>query len=672
MQDDQRNMILAIVLSMIVLFAWQFFVAGPQLERNAKLAQMEEEAKLEQASPDEIGNLPTPSASENNDAIDRQGASANLRFMNREEAINSTNRVKIETDALTGSINLVGARLDDLRLKRYHETVDDSSPIITLLSPSNAPNGYFVDQGWVAAGGKVKLPSAKSEWEIVGNNILSENSPVTLKYDNGEGLEFYRTFSVDENYLFSVTQSVKNNTNGDVALYPYSRIQRIGTPDVTNFFVLHEGAIGVLGEDLIEKKYKDLVDDIEIDASSTGGWLGFTDKYWATTIMPEPTEAINARFSWNNKAQIDVYQSSFVGQEPIIAGAGDEVEFKSYIFAGAKVEAIIDNYEKTYGFDRFELLIDWGWFHFITKPMFYALRWLNELMGNFGLAILSLTVIIKLIFFPLANRSYASMAAMRKVQPEMKALQERYKDDKMEQQKAIMELYKREKISPLSGCWPMLIQIPIFFSLYKVLFVTIEMRHAPFFGWIVDLAAPDPTNVFNLFGLLPYDPTVIPLIGPFLAIGVWPVIMGITMWVQFKLNPPPTEPTQAIIFAWMPVLFTFMLATFPAGLVIYWAWNNLLSVIQQYYIMKRHGVEVNLLENIMASFDKKKKAKLAAKANATSAQANPSSTQNQDKSNNPPAKNNKNTKGKGSKGSKGGNRPPKKTPKKAVRRKSKK
>ncbi len=604
--QDQRNMILAIILSIIVLFGWQYFVAGPQIERNQKLAQIEAEANNGANGVGDTQDLPTPSVTSQSGTIAEQTPLANSLFASRQEAIDSSPRILIDTPSLQGSINLIGARLDDLELKKYRETVDENSPIITYLSPANGPNGYFVDQGWVPAGGDVKLPDSKTLWKAVGNQKLNENSPIILTYDNGNGLIFNRTFTIDENYLISVTQTVINNTNGDVALYPYSRIQRIGTPDVTNFFVLHEGAIGVLGEEnLIEKKYKDLSKEIQIDASSTGGWLGFTDKYWAAVILPKQDIAINARFSWSKPAAQDIYQSSFVGQEPIVVAAGKKANFETYIFAGAKVESIIDNYEKVNGFDRFELLIDWGWFHFITKPMFYVLRWLHGILGNFGFAILALTVIIKALFFPLANRSYASMAGMRKVQPEMKALQERYKDDKMEQQKAIMELYKREKISPLSGCWPMLIQIPVFFSLYKVLFVTIEMRHAPFFGWIVDLAAPDPTNIFNLFGLLPYDPTLIPVIGPFLAIGVWPVIMGITMWVQFKLNPPPPDPTQAAIFAWMPLLFTFMLGTFPAGLVIYWAWNNLLSVVQQYFIMKRHGVDVNLLENIMASFKKK-------------------------------------------------------------------
>ena len=599
MQSDQRNIIIAVLLSVLVLAGWQYFIVGPQVKERQEQAQLQS-ITAQETTPANNGtatNLPTPTSS---GSIEQPLAPSSSEYETREKAIASDPRVTINTEALIGSINLVGARLDDLELKRYHETVDDNSPIISYLSPSSGPNGYFVEQGWVSAGTNVKLPDAKSLWQVRGNSTLTEKNPVTLTFDNGEGLEFSRTFTVDENYLFSITQAIKNNSNNDVILFPYSRIARYGIPDVTNFFVLHEGAIGVLGEEnLIEKKYKDLIEEKNIDAKSNGGWLGFTDKYWAATIMPEPNTNINARFSWNRQATTDIFQSSFVGQDSVIAAANSNVEFKSYVFAGAKVESIIDDYEVKQGFDRFELLIDWGWFHFITKPMFKIIRWLNSVLGNFGLAILAVTVMVKIVFFPLANKSYASMAGMRKVQPEMKALQERYKDDKMEQQKAVMELYKREKISPLSGCWPMLIQIPVFFSLYKVLFVTIEMRHAPFFGWIVDLAERDPTNIFNLLGLLPYDPTAIPVIGSFLAIGIWPVIMGITMWVQFKLNPPPPDPTQAMIFAWMPVLFTFMLGTFPAGLVIYWAWNNFLSVTQQYFIMKRHGVTVDLIGNIL-------------------------------------------------------------------------
>jgi YidC/Oxa1 family membrane protein insertase len=519
-------------------------------------------------------------------------------------------RVLIDTESVEGSVNLVGARIDDLRLKKYRETTDSSSPIITLLSPAGSPEPYFIEQGWVAASGStVALPNGQTEWTLESGEVLTEETPLVLSWDNGEGLIFTREIAVDANYMFSVTQSVENEGAGDVALFPYSRIARQYTPWTQNFFILHEGPIGVLGgNNLVEMSYGDLQGDGTRDLTATGGWLGFTDKYWATAVIPDQTEPVNARFYYGARAgNQDDYRANFVNQNAVIIPAGGTAEHTSLAFAGAKVESIIDSYEQGYGIDRFELLIDWGWFHFITKPMFYLIRILYGLLGNFGLAILAVTVIIKLVFFPLANKSYASMANMRRVQPEMKAIQERHKDDRAAQQQAMMELYKKEKINPISGCWPILIQIPVFFALYKVLFVTIEMRHAPFFGWIQDLAAPDPTTIFNLFGLLPYDPTVVPVIGPFLQVGVWPLIMGITMWVQMKLNPPPTDPTQQMIFGLMPILFTFMLATFPAGLVIYWAWNNFLSVVQQWFIMKRHGVEVDLLGNIKQSFKRKPK-----------------------------------------------------------------
>lgn len=599
MTQDYRNMIIAVVLSLAVVVGWQYFIVGPQVERAAQQAEIAAQQPTEEGAVD----LATPVGAGEVQEI----AEAVSEFSSREAAIASVQRVKIDTPSLTGSINLVGGRIDDLSLKNYRETVEPDSPIISLFSPASGPEGYYVEQGWVTSGGTASVPDAKSEWSVAGNTTLTAGAPVVLTFDNGEGLLFSREIAVDENYLFTITQSVKNNSAGDVALFPYSRIARHGVPEVSGFFILHEGAIGVLGDqNLVEKNYGDLEDDRQFDVEATGGWLGFVDKYWAAAIMPEADAPINARFSWNRPAQTDIFQTSFVGRTPVVVPTNGDATHKSYVFAGAKVEATIASYEEEFKFDRLELLIDWGWFHFLTKPMFFVIRWLFGVSGNFGIAILAVTVFVKALFFPLANRSYASMAAMRKVQPEMKAIQETHKEDRAAQQKAMMELYKREKINPISGCWPVLIQIPVFFSLYKVLFVTIEMRHAPFFGWIKDLAAQDPTNVFNLFGLLPYDPTALPVIGSFLAIGIWPLIMGITMWVQMKLNPPPTDPSQAMIFGLMPIIFTFMLGTFPAGLVIYWAWNNFLGVAQQYTIMRRHGVDVNLFENITNSFKKKK------------------------------------------------------------------
>jgi len=603
MKSETRNMITAVVLSLFVVVGWQYFIVTPQVERAAEQAEIASQQSTNEGAVD----LATPTAIAN-EVVSTPSSVEPSTFTNRLDAIASTERVKIETESLTGSINLVGGRIDDLSLKNYRETVDDDSPIIDLLTPASAPGSFFVEQGWVvAAGGTTKVPNGDTVWSAGANRTLTATNPVVLTYDNGEGVIFTRSIEIDDKYLFSITQTVTNNSSGDIALFPYARVARYETPDVAGFFILHEGPIGVLGENnLVEKSYGDLRDDRQIDYEANGGWLGFTDKYWAAAVIPEPGTPVNARFSWNKPAQNDIYQTSFVVRSPTVVAANGSADNKSYVFAGAKVEADIYQYENELGIDRFELMIDWGWFNFITRPMFLVIRWLFELTGNFGVAILLVTVMVKAIFFPLANKSYASMAAMRKVQPEIKALQEKFGDDRPGMQKAQMELFKTKKINPISGCWPMLIQIPVFFSLYKVLFVTIEMRQAPFFGWIQDLAARDPTNIFNLLGLLPYDPTAIPLIGAFLAIGIWPLIMGITMWVQMQLNPPPTEPTQKMIFGLMPIIFTFMLGTFPAGLVIYWAWNNFLGVIQQYYIMRRHGVDVNLLENITNVFKRKK------------------------------------------------------------------
>jgi len=601
--ENNRNIILAIVLSMAVLFGWQFFVAGPQLERAQQQAQI---AAEQQAGVDT--NLATPANP--GEAATPATATGTAIFATREAALAASPRIAISTEDLEGSINLTGARIDDLRLKQYRETVNPDSPIITLLTPAGLPDAYFAEEGWVAAAGDgVALPDANTLWTVEGTNAtLTTESPVTLVWDNGAGLVFRRTIAVDEHYLFTVNQSIENTGVGDVALYPYARVIRHNTPKVQNFFIQHEGPHGVLGaNNLISKKYSDLQSERQVTYENTTGWLGFSDKYWATSVMPPAGTTMNARMSWNN-AGFDDYQTSYVETVPVVVPAGGSTSRESYLFAGAKEESVISAYQQEYGFDRFDLLIDWGWLWFITKPMYYLLTFLYGILGNFGLAVLAVTVIVKAIFFPLASRSYASMAAMRRVQPEMKSIQERLKDDRPAQQQAMMELYKKEKINPLSGCWPILIQIPVFFALYTVIFISLDMRHAPFFGWIQDLAAPDPTNIFTLFGLIPWSPTSLPIIGSFLHLGIWPVIMGITMWVQMKLNPPPPDPTQAMIFNWMPVIFTFMLGTFPAGLVIYWAWNNTLSVAQQWFIMKRHGVEVNLLGNILDSFKRKPKA----------------------------------------------------------------
>jgi YidC/Oxa1 family membrane protein insertase len=614
MNESNRNMIIAIVLSVVVLFGWQFFVAGPQMQK----AQQQAELAAQQASAANPG-LATSTTTPNGTTAATPAATATSAtggkiYTDRAQAIAATQRIAIDTPALKGSINLSGGRLDDLELKKYTETVDPNSPIITLLSPSGVeteqglPYAYYVEQGWApASGSSVKVPDGSSVWTADGTGTLTQSTPVTLSWDNGAGLVFHRSFAVDANYLFTVTQSVENKSGADVQLFPYARVIREGTPHVQNFFVQHEGPVGVLGSNnQISKKYTDLQGDKQIRLDNTSGWLGFTDKYWATAVIAEPGTQINAQFTYLKPNNIDEYQTSFVDSTPVTVANGATAENKSYVFAGAKEEAVIASYESQYHFDRLELLIDWGWFFFITKPMFYLLRFLYGFLGNFGLAMLLLTVIVKGLFFPLANRSYASMAAMRRVQPEMKEIQARFKDDRAAQQQAMMELYKREKINPLAGCWPVLVQIPVFYSLYTVIFISLEMRHAPFFGWIQDLAAQDPTNIFTLFGLIPWDPTALPLVGGLAHLGIWPLIMGCTMWVQMRLNPQQADPTQQLIFNWMPVVFTFMLGTFPAGLVIYWSWNNFLSICQQYFIMSRHGAKVDLFGNILTSLGLRK------------------------------------------------------------------
>jgi YidC/Oxa1 family membrane protein insertase len=487
-----------------------------------------------------------------------------------------------------------------------------------LLAPSGSPQPFYAEFGWTgAAGTSAKLPGPDTLWRQEGGGALSVDRPVTLVYDNGEGLVFRRTISVDDKYLFSVKDSVANSGTSAVTLYPYALISRHGTPPTTGYAVLHEGLIGVMGDMCLrqggfglytecqEESYKTLEDKKAITFDVVNAWFGFTDKYWAAALLPDIDARLRAKFSFAMIGQTKTYQADYLLDPQTIApGATGSADAR--IFAGAKEVATVNYYDAALHLNKFDLLIDWGHFYFITKPMFWSIDAIYRYVGNFGVAILIITVIVKGIFFPLANKSYASMAKMKAVQPEMTAIRTRFADDKVKQQQAMMELYKRDKINPVAGCLPIAIQIPVFFSLYKVLFVTIEMRHAPFFGWIKDLSGPDPTNVFNLFGLIPYDPTVLPMVGSFLHLGAWPLIMGVTMFMQMKLNPPPPDPAQQVIFNWMPVIFTFMLANFSAGLVIYWAWNNSLSVTQQSIIMRKHGAKIELWDNLKALFGRKK------------------------------------------------------------------
>jgi YidC/Oxa1 family membrane protein insertase len=524
-------------------------------------------------------------------------------------------RVEIDTPTLRGSIDLKGARIDNLSLTQYRETTAPNSPPIVLLSPSGAADAYYAEFGWVAASGTDEpVPGPDALWKQEGSGALTPEHPVTLTYNNGQGLIFTRTIAVDPQYLFSIKDQVRNQSSSPVTLYPFGLISRHGTPKTLGYYILHEGPIGVMGQDgLQEPSYKDVADKKSQTWDVTNAWLGFTDKYWAAVLLPSTHAQVTARFSAAEDKGQQNYQTDYLEQPQTIA-AGGTASADTRLFAGAKSVSVVGinfpfgpgGYNQALQLNHFDLLIDWGWFYFITKPMFLALDFFFKLVGNFGLAILIVTVLVKALFFPLANKSYASMAKMKAVQPQMAMIKERYADDRVKQQQAMMDLYRKEQINPIAGCLPMVIQVPVFFSLYKVLFTTIEMRHAPFYGWIHDLSSADPTNVFTLFGLIPWDYSALPILGGFLLLGAWPLIMGVTMWVQMKLNPASPDPTQQVIFNWMPVIFTFMLAHFPAGLVIYWAWNNTLSVIQQSVIMHRNGAKIQLWDNLKATFLKVK------------------------------------------------------------------
>jgi YidC/Oxa1 family membrane protein insertase len=607
---DNKNTILAIALSALVLIAWQFFFAMPQEKARQEKLQAEQLAQKQQtpAQPSQPGQpVPIPAQPGLPQAPGQTAQTPADIAANRGAALAKSPRVPIATDSLQGSIALKGGRIDDLALVKFRETVDPKSPPIVLLSPSGSPDPFYAEFGWTnAAGANVKVPAADTVWTQASSGALRIDHPVTLTYDNGEGLEFRRTIAIDDKYLFTIKDEVANKSDKAVSLFPFALISRHGTPKTLGYYILHEGLIGKFGDEGSKEVTYKTIEDKKINTfNATNAWLGITDKYWAAVLLPKTDAHVIANFRADKLGTLETYQTDYLLDARTIApGATGTADAR--LFAGAKEVRVVNDYEKKLKLNHFDLLIDWGWFYFITKPLFFVIDYIYRLVGNFGVAILLVTVLIKAAFFPLANKSYASMAKMKAVQPQMAALKARYPDDKAKQQQELMALYKKEKINPLAGCLPIAIQIPVFFSLYKVLFVTIEMRHAPFFGWIHDLSAPDPTNLFTLFGLIPFDPTVLPVIGPFLHLGAWAIIMGITMWAQMKLNPTPPDPTQAMIFNWMPLIFTFMLATFPAGLVIYWAWNNSLSVLQQSVIMRKHGAKIELIDNVKALFVKKK------------------------------------------------------------------
>lgn len=570
---DQKRLFLAIAVSLAILLGFQFLVA-PHLPKPAQVAQLSDDQHA--VTTPQAGSPAAGMASNNAPAVPRV-----------------VPRVKIDAPRVEGSISLLGARLDDVVLKDYREEISPESPLVRLLEPRSEEHPYYIQYGWTApAGETVKLPDNDTVW-TASADTLTQARPVVLSWDNGAGLTYQIELSIDDQYMFAVRQTVKNATAQPINLFPWSRIRRDYKPEVAGYYVLFEGLLGVVDGTLQETTYDkaksqgDKAGGLAYEATSSGGWAGITDKYWLTSLIPDQATPSKVNFRHIDDHG-DHYQVDYVTVDPLTAPAGGQADTTSHVFAGAKVVTLLDRYQTALHIPSFDKAVDFGWFYFLTKPIFFALDFFNGLLGNFGLAILVFTVLVKGLFFPLANYSYRSMSKMKLLAPKMAALKERFKDDPSAMQREMMQLYKVEKINPASGCLPMLVQIPVFFSLYKVIFVTIEMRQAPFFGWIHDLSQIDPTNVFNLFGVIPFDPSAyIPL----LHLGAWPLIMGVTMFLQQKMNPPPPDPVQAKLFQFMPIIFTFMMAKFPAGLIIYWSWNNTLSVAQQWLIQRRTRLE---------------------------------------------------------------------------------
>ncbi len=606
MKNQTSNTILALVLSFLVITAWTilFPPAEPPLDTTAPLAGQTTEG---------TGAVTPPAASPE---AAQPASNATTPVEDRATALAESPRIEIDTPDLAGSIALVGGRIDDLQLKSYRETISEDSPVVTLLTPAGTEHAYYALYGWAPGSGLSldDVPGASTEWQIESGEKLTPSTPVTLRWTNNKGMIFRRTIEIDDAYMFTITQSVENGSDATQRLAPYGVIARHGKPDnLKGYFILHEGVVRQADKELSEIKYDDVsglsVDPREGAAAEVvpvaeNGWIGFTDHYWMTVLAPQPGQSFTSVVKY--AAAADIYQTE-IRLPTVEVAPGSEASTTTNLFAGAKEWNTIRNYEKTYGIYHFIDSIDWGMFFFITKPMFAVLHWLNVHIGNMGWAIIGLTVVVKLVLLPLAYRSYVSMARMRELQPEMEKIRERAGDDKQKQQKEMMELYKREKVNPASGCLPVLLQIPIWFSLYKVIFVTLELRHAPWIGWIQDLSAPDPSSVLNLFGLLPYAAP-----GPdswfaFFSLGLLPILLGVSMWLQQKLNPAPTDPTQATIMAWLPWIFMFMLGRFASGLVLYWIANNTLTFLQQYTIMRSHGHKPNLFGNIRSGFKRKPK-----------------------------------------------------------------
>ena len=553
---DSKNVLLAVILSTAVIVIWSVMFPPPEIENTTsddttiveKNESKPQAPKIKIKDPD--------------------------KKITRQDAIKQSDRINISNEKIFGTISLNGALIDDVTLKNYKETLNEDSKQVVILNPKKSENGYFLETGW-ATSENIKVPNHNSKWSVIGNNTLAPKQPVTIQWDNNEGLIFKKKLTIDDKYLIIVEDSVQNLSQKNINLFHYSQITRNKKPDVQNFYILHEGLIGVVGEELKELSYEDIIEKKE-SYKNNSGWFGITDKYWLSAIIPQKGKNFNAEFTYDKQ-----FKANYIITDPTIINSNETKKNVATLFIGAKEVSVVDGYAEQSGINKFDLAIDWGWFFYFTKPIFFVIDYLYKISGNFGIAIILLTAAVRLIFFPLANYSFVSMAKMKALQPEMQRLKDLYKDDKQKIQMEMMNLYKREKVNPVSGCLPVLIQLPFFFAIYKVLFVTLEMRHAPFFGWIQDLSAPDPTTIFNLFGLIPWDPP------SFLIIGIWPILMGLTMWIQQKLNPAPPDPIQAKIFMFFPFFLTILLASFPSGLVVYWTINNVLTMAQQYVIIRK-------------------------------------------------------------------------------------
>ena len=559
---DNKNVFIAIALSMSVLLFWGAFFETPKpINKNNSAKEIEKKQNT----------TITPNINE----------ALIVNKIPRQDSINKSGRIKIENNNIIGSLNLKGALIDDISFKNHKQNLKNNKNI-EFLNPAQTENGFYVETGWTSIGSKIKVPSMSSMWSVEGNNVINKNQPVLLQWNNGEGIIFEKKIELDDKYLFKITQQVKNNTSNEVELYPYAQITRNKIPDdIQNFYISHEGFIGVFDEELKEDDYDD-IQEKKIVREADEGWFGITDKYWMTAIVPKNGENFKSTFLYQ-----DAFKANYILNKPTLIRSSSSAINEVKLFVAAKEVETIDAYAADQNINKLDLVIDWGWFYFFTKPLFFIIDYLFKFSGNFGIAIVLITVGIRLIFFPLANYSFRSMAKMKAVQPEMARLKELYKEDKVKLQQEMMSLYRKEKINPASGCLPVLIQIPFFFAIYKMLFISLEMRHQPFFGWIKDLSAQDPTSLFNFFGLIPWSPP------SFLIIGVWPILMGLSMWVQQKLNPAPTDPIQAKIFAFFPIFLTVILASFPSGLVVYWTVNNILTIAQQWVIMKKTTVKTN-------------------------------------------------------------------------------